>query len=63
MVEEAGHLGTGDLKMIDYNNYINLDDVKTVGYNNDTELDELDRESEQIVPKYISTKKTAKKYN
>ena len=34
--------------------------LKTVSYNNDTQLDELDSESEQIVPKYISTQKTAK---
>ena len=50
-----------DLETVDYNTDINLDDVPTEDYNNDTQLDELDSKPEQIVPKNISTQKTAKK--
>ena len=61
MVKKAGYLKTDDSKTADYNNNVSLDDVQTVDYNNDTQLDELDSEPEQIVPKNISTQKTAKK--
>ena len=60
-LKKASYLETDDLETVDYNNDINLDDVQTVDYNNDTQLDELDSEPEQIVPKNISTQKTAKK--
>ena len=60
-LKKAGYLETNDLETIDYNNDVSLHDVQTVVYNNDTQLDELHSEPEQIVPKNISTLKTAKK--
>ena len=60
-LKKAGYLETDDLATVNYNNDVSLDDVQTVDYNNDTQFDELDSEPEQIVPKNISTQKTAKK--
>ena len=60
-LKKAGYLETDDLETVDYNNDISLDDVQSLDYNNNTQLDELDSEPAQIVPKNISTQKTAKK--
>ena len=60
-LKKAVFLKTDGLETVDYNNDISLDDVQTVDYNNNTQPDELDSEPEQIVPKNISTQKTAKK--